>query len=153
MSKNRLICDTSQTGFKMITQKKLLEIVFEAASCFIPTDELTREQKQKLDNIRYKLCNCRICKKALESPKTEWKALGHANRRTWEIGISRDAVKLMAGIGKYRKLENIIPIFLLHLEQTIVHEIIHILFPELSEVQVRNKTSEWLNSFDWNQVI
>lgn len=134
---------------RTISQKKLLEILFEAAQCFIPTDELDDEQKDKLDNITYRLCDCWRCKKALTSPNIDWKALGHANKRTYRIGVSRDAVKLLAGIGKHGMT---IPIFLLQLMKTILHEIIHILFAEYDEEKVREKTNEWLSSFDWAEV-
>ena len=140
---------------KPVTRKKLLEIVFEASQCFIPTDELTNEQKDRLDNIRYGLCDCKICKRALTSPITEWKALGHSNRKTYYIGISQDSIEFMAGIGKYGPPSIprlIIPIFLLQLIKTILHEIIHILSPECNEEEVRDKTNAWLNSFDWSEV-
>jgi len=135
----------------VISQKKLLEIVYEAAQCFIPTERLTSEQLGKLDNISSHLCNCRQCRKALTSSEP-WKALGHANKKTYSIGISRDGIKLMAGIEK-RKPFSVTPIFLLDLLYTILHEVVHILFPEYSEEEASNKAYKWLNSFRWKEAI
>jgi len=133
-----------------LSQKKLLEIVYLASQCFIPTEELTREQLEKLDNINYRLCDCWRCKKTLTSQDKSGKALGHADKETRLIGISRDAFRSMAGISGHQTGCN--HIFLLRLIQTIVHEIVHVLFPEYSEERTIDKTNEWLNSFDWSQV-
>lgn len=133
-----------------LSQKKLLEITCNAAECFIPTDKLTDEQREKLDNIHYRLCDCWRCKKALTSPKIDSKTLGHANKKTHSIGMSRGAIKLLAGINKTGLT---VPVFPLLFIQTILHEIIHILFPGYGEKDVDNKAFEWLNSFNWKRIL
>jgi hypothetical protein len=45
------------------------------------------------------------------------------------------------------------PIFLLDLLHTILHEIVHILFPEYGEEEVNNKVYEWLDEFNWKRAL
>ena len=52
------------------------------------------------------------------------------------------------GIGR-KNNDLITPIALLELIKTILHEVIHKLFPDFSEMDVEDKATEWLNSFDW----
>jgi len=128
----------------MISQKKFLEIIYEAATCFIPTDELSYEELDIFDHsIRYSLCDCLRCRKA--------ELLGHASNRTGEIGVSRQAIKQLGAFDKDPGLASII---LLQLIKTILHEIIHIIKgPLFSEENTKMLTNQWLNKFDWNEVV
>jgi len=133
-----------------ISQRKLLSLVFEAAQCFIPTNELSDEQKERLDNIQVRLCSCRRCRRALETKMPEgWAWVGHAQKETYKVGISRDALKLLAGIGT----QEIFPTGFLEFIDISLHEIVHILFPEYSEEETTKKTFQWLNSLDWKALM
>lgn len=125
----------------MISQKKFLDIVYEAATCFIQTEELNDEQLEALDNIRYRLCDCRDCKKALNSGE-DISGIGHSYPSRREIRISRVFVKSL--IGNVRAL-----IGLLSLIKIILHEIGHVLYPDFAEMDIEDKVMEWFNSFDW----
>jgi hypothetical protein len=134
----------------MISEKKLLEIVVNATQCFIPDDRLTDEQKDTLNDIRYRLCNCSTCKKVVTRELNEpMGTLGHALRMQNSIGISRSSIKVLMGTS----IEGTIPIFLLQFIEVVLHEIIHILYPEYDEQETKRKTVEWLNSFDWKKVV
>ena len=128
----------------MISQKKFLDIVYWAATCFIQTDEFNDEQIEALDNISYRLCDCQICKKALVSGE-DISGIGHADKYMREIKISRAFVKSF--IGNIRP-----PIGLLLLIHTILHEAAHIIYPEFAEMDVEEKVMEWFNSFDWMEL-
>lgn len=123
----------------MISQKKVLDIVYEAATCFIQTEELSYEQLEILDNIRYRLCDCQECKKALDSGRC---SMGHAYKDRGEIRISRVFVKSL--LGNFHALGD-----LLLLIKFILHEIGHVLYPDFAEMDVEDKVMEWLNSFEW----
>ena len=126
----------------MISQKKFLDIVYEAATCFIQTEELNDEQLEALDNIRYRLCDCQVCKKALDSDQH---SIGHAYKDRREIRISRVFVKSL--IGNVRA-----SIGLLSLIKIILHEIGHIVYPDFAEMDIEDKVMEWFNSFDWTEI-
>lgn len=123
----------------MISQKKFLDIVYEATTCFVQTEELNDEQLEALDNICYRLCDCQECKKALDSDRH---GIGHAYKDRREIRISRVFVKSL--IGNVRA-----SIGLLSLIKIILHEIGHIVYPDLAEMDIEDKVMEWFNSFDW----
>jgi len=65
------------------------------------------------------------------------------------VGISRDALKLLAGIGT----QEIFPAGLLQFIEISLHEIVHILFPKYSEEETTKKTFQWLNSLDWKALM
>lgn len=123
----------------MVSQKKFLDIVYWAATCFIQTDEFNDEQLEALDNIRYRLCDCQECKKALGSGQL---SIGHADKAQREIRISRVFVKSL--IGNIRA-----SIGLFSLIKVILHEIGHIVYPDFAEMDVEDKMIEWFSSFDW----
>ena len=127
----------------MLTDAKLLQLVYDAATCYVPTEQLNEEQLERFDNITYRWCNCRRCKKSF---KIRDKVLipqnaAHANQISLEIRISRPVFK--------RHIDMAYPIFLLELIATTLHEIVHILFPEFNEDETINKTWEWLRKNEW----
>jgi hypothetical protein len=65
----------------MVSQKDVFSLVYDAAKCFIPMDELTEEQREKLEYITFRSCSCRHCR------MDDW--LGHANKRDLEICWSK----------------------------------------------------------------
>ena len=132
-----------------ISQRKLLSLVFEAAQCFIPTNELSDEQKERLDNIQVRLCSCRRCRRALETKMPQTHLLGHAQKETYKVRISHDAFYLLLGIDAQVS----VPMALLQFIETSLHEIVHILFPEYSEEETTKKTFQWLNSLDWKALM
>ena len=128
----------------MVTDKKLLELVFNSALCYIPTETLDEDQLEKLDNISYRWCKCKRCTR-------EYTILvqysGHANKKTLEIRISRKRFREELRRCTFRQ------ILLLELISVTLHEIIHILFPELNEEQVEKKTKAWISDNYWSAAI
>ena len=128
---------------KIINSSKFLELVFDAATSYIPPDELNDNQKEKLDNLTCKWCNCHFCKTELKvgneiiRPQYE----GHAQSEKNEIRISRNV------IGS----DDEIPRTLTEIIHIILHEVVHVLFPEYSEDETENKTKEWLRRSIWSQ--
>ena len=126
----------------MLTNQRLLELIFDAATCYIPIAELSKKQLERFDNITIHWCNCVLCKDyTVGNNATSHSAAGHANRVTCQIGISKYMNK--------RGFEITPPIFLLDLISTMVHEIVHILYPEFNEEQTREKTLELLKKNQW----
>lgn len=126
--------------------EELLEAISEAASCYIPIEELTEEQQEKLLNIRIKLCDCDLCKSYSKQPG-KIIAAGHAIKKTYEIGISEHYFNALEGTEQ----TGCVPVFLLEEIMTVLHEIIHVLFPDLSEKQTRRRTKAWLKRSIWLQ--
>lgn len=124
----------------MLTDEKLLELVYGAVTTYIPFEELSDEQKERFDNIRYQWCNCVRCKCALiiDGKILDPQSFGHANQKTLEIGISKAILRKM--------LQLTPPIFLLDLMFVTMHEIVHIIFPEFNEEQTDSKAFEWLKA-------
>lgn len=127
----------------MITDSKFLDLVYDAATSYIPQDEINDFQKEKLDNLSYRWCNCHWCKTELriedEIVRHQWE--GHAHREKNEIRISRTVFDPAD--------EAQIP--LTELIHTILHEIVHILFPEYDEDKTEEKTRQWLRKSIWSQ--
>jgi hypothetical protein len=119
----------------MVSQKAVFSLVFYSAQCFIPTEELTEEQLEKLDNITIHPCDCTFCR------HNKWMA--HARPYKAEISWSRQFWRDLIS-GKITK-----PIALIEAVGTVLHEIIHILFPEYNEKEVREKTCQWLKRNLW----
>ena len=119
----------------MVSQEAVFALIYNAATCFIPENELTEEQLEKLDNITFHGCRCRHCRKD--------KGLGHADSQRLEIGWSKPffgvllTQKFLMGATLFEALG------------TVLHEIIHILFPEYDEEQTRQKTCEWMKRNLW----
>jgi len=134
----------------MVSQKKFLDIVYWAATCFIQTDEFNDEQLEALDNIRYRLCDCQKCRKAGASGEdvSGIGQVGHADKYLREIRISRFFVKSLIG----NERMSCISIALLAMIKIILHEIGHIIYPDFAEMEVEDKVIEWFNSFDWNEL-
>ena len=127
----------------MLTDTKLLELVYNAATCYVPNEELNEEQLERFDNIRYRWCNCRRCRRAL---KIKEKVLipqyvAHANRSTLEISFSKPVLK--------EHINMPYSMFLLALIATALHEIVHVLFPEFNEEEAVDKTWKWLKKNNW----
>lgn len=138
---------------KMISMTRLLDLAYEAATCLVPTEKLTEEQLEKLDNINCRLCkpNCPTCNEI--RTRHRWasgQVFGHADHLTCYIGITHDLFRMIGGFDEH---ETIAPNFLLKLIATVLHEIIHVLFPEYTEDEVEDKTVEWAQSLDWGTVI
>lgn len=127
----------------MLTGAKLLQLVYDAATCYVPAGQLNEEQLERFDNITYRWCNCRRCRRAFKIgdkviiPQNA----GHANKRTLEIFLARSVLRQHIDIPH--------AMFLLELIATTVHEIVHILFPELNEEETIDKTWEWLKNNEW----
>ena len=129
----------------MVTQQKLLDMIYEASTCYVPTNELSEEQLWMFDNITYKWCNCIMCDRpfVIGDIKVRPQSAAHANSRTSEIAFSRRSFKNCLSFPP--------PIFLLEMIKTSLHEIVHILYPEYNEEQTKEKTSEWLRRSHWVQ--
>ena len=127
----------------MLTDAKLLELVYNSALCYIPHEQLDAKQLEKLDNITYRWCKCRRCQKPFKI-KDEIiipQNAGHANKKTLEICLSRPLLK---------QYEDLTPaIFLLDLIATALHEIVHVVYPEFNEDKTVVKTWEWLKRNSW----
>lgn len=119
----------------MVSQEAVFALIYNAATCFIPTNELTEEQLDKLDNITYHGCTCRLCRKD--------KVLGHANRMRLQIGWSKPFFSVLL------TQKMLMATTLFEAVGTVLHEIIHILFPDYDEKQTRQKTCEWLKRNLW----
>jgi len=128
-----------------LSGRKLLDHIFNAAYCYIPTDLLTEEQLERLDNFRYRFCQCKMCERTYPPALTKVipDIAGHANQRAWEIRISKRLFY------KFLLKEPFIPIALLDYIETALHEIIHILYPDFSEEETEAKTFEWLKKAEW----
>ena len=114
-----------------LSKETLIDLIYNTANSFVPTDELEDEQLTKFDNIRYEWCNCGICKRSS----------GHADKNHLKIGLS------WAHFGDL--FEWRVPISLFDVIVTALHEIVHILFPEYNEIQTEAKVKEWaLKSID-----
>ena len=127
----------------MLTDAKLLQLVYDAATCYVPTEQLNEEQLERLDNITYRWCNCRRCKKALkigdETIRPQY--VGHANKRTLEICLSRSFLR--------KRVDMPYAMFLLELIGIALHEVVHILFPEFNEEETIDKTWVCLKNNEW----
>lgn len=127
----------------MLTNAKLLDLLYNSATCYIPTEDLTEEQLERFDNITYRWCNCRRCKKALKIRDriVRPQYIGHADKKTLEISLSEPVLREVIALPA--------PISLLELIGTCLHEIAHVLFPEFNEDQTNDKTWEWLRRNEW----
>lgn len=119
----------------MVSQEAVFELIYDAATCFIPTNELTVEQLDKLDNITFRECRCQHCR------KDGW--IGHADKKRREISWSKPFFSVLLT----QKMSMGATLF--EAVGTILHEIIHTLFPEYDEEQTRQKTYEWLKRNLW----
>jgi len=94
----------------MLTDRKLLKLIYDSATCYIPREELNEEQIKKLENINYRWCNCKQCKNQIKQ------FFGHTDKNS--IYIAKPFLK-----------EYVSGDFLLRAIETTLHEIVHILFP------------------------
>lgn len=126
----------------MMTDKKLIELLFNAALCYIPNEELSENQRERLDKITYRWCSCRGCKRrGLLEQIIGPEFIGHANKQTLEIYLSRPFLR--------ENIDMPIPSFLLTMIEATLHEIVHILFPDCNEPQTDKKTRNWLMKNEW----
>ena len=66
----------------MLTNQRLLELVLNAATCYFPTDELSKEQLESFDKITIHWCNCALCRTyAVGNSRVGSSVAGHVNRR------------------------------------------------------------------------
>jgi hypothetical protein len=112
----------------MLSDAKLLELVFDAATCYIPDEELDESQLERIDNIRYHWCKCKTCSGNGIG--------GHADWRQLEIGFSKRWFE--------ESMELPSSMFLIRFVHLCLHEIIHVIFPELNEEEVWMKASDWI---------
>jgi hypothetical protein len=119
----------------MVSQKDVFELIYDAAICFIPYEDLTDEQLERLDNITMKGCRCKLC--------TEKNYLGHANVWKLEICWSKPF------FSDFLKHKFSMKQTLFEAIAVVLHEIIHILYPNYGEQQVRRKTLVWLKRNLW----
>ena len=117
-----------------MSQEAVFELIYNAATCFVPTNELTDEQLDKLNDITYRGCRCRLCR--------EGGIAGHANKLECKIRWSKPFFKdlITQRVSMHYTLFEAI--------DTMLHETIHILFPEYDEEQTKQKTYEWLKRSD-----
>ena len=132
----------------MISQSKLLEIIYNTSTVFVNTDELDYEQLDRFDGITYYQCDCERCKRAFTS--SEEQAVGHANKFRYSIGISRTALKNSLALSDKRV--GMRSIGFLDIMKATLHEFIHILYPDFVEMEVEEKAIEWLSSYDWSDL-
>ena len=125
-----------------ISFEKFVEIMYNTTLCFIPDGVLDEEQLHKLDNMAYRFCDCQMCSNA--------KIIGHADGKNNTIHVSRNAIMGMAGLNTNMWSA---PATLLQFVITILHEIIHVLYPDYDESETDEKTLQWLNMFDWNEFV
>ncbi len=123
----------------MLTDTKLLELIYGAAISYVPHKQLTEEQSERLGHIKYQWCDCQMCKTSfwMDGKPTE----GHASIPSSELYLSKQFFK--------RSLSMQFPALLLNLIKTALHETVHILFPEFDEKQTEAKTFEWLKNNEW----
>jgi hypothetical protein len=127
----------------LVSQEAVFKLIYNAATCFIPTNELTEEQLDKLDNITYHGCTCRLCRGGNALGHPDGMALGHADRMKLKICWSKPFFSVLL------TQEMSMSATLFAAVDTILHEIIHILFPEYDEEETRQKTCEWLKRNLW----
>ncbi len=123
----------------MLTDTKLLELIYGAAISYIPYNQLDEEQIKTLENIEYQWCTCKMCKTSFWMDGEP--VNGHATVSALEIYLSRPFLK--------QSLSMQFPVLILHLIKIALHETIHILFPEFNEKQTEDKTFEWLKNNEW----
>ena len=118
-------------------------MIVDFAMEIIPREELSDDQKDRLDNIEYHFCKCRHCdpEGTFERLK-HWSYSAHADRGRLKIGVS----------SRFFREDQEMSGFLLIWVETILHEVSHILYPENNEEQTENVAREWLSTFDWNMV-
>lgn len=119
----------------MVSQEAVFKLVYNAATCFIPHNELTDDQREILDSITIHGCSCKHCR------KDNW--IGHAYPIQHEIGWSKPF------FSKLLKQDMMMTGTLLEAIGTTLHEIIHIIYPDYDEEDVRQKTCEWLSKQLW----
>jgi hypothetical protein len=109
-----------------------LTLAYNAALCFIPTDELSHIQQLMLESVTYRWCNCELCTTTCAA---------HAN-------IEKPAYLVICLSqpfwNKHLTVSTTAGFALLDLIFTIIHEIIHLLFINFTEEQVDKKVIEWL---------
>jgi len=122
----------------MVSQEAVFTLIYNAAKCFVPTNELSEEQLERLDSITIRSCRCRHCRKN--------HYLGHVTKGKSEISWSKPFFSELLT----EKLS--MDATLLEAIGTVLHEIIHILFPEYDEEQTKRKTCDWLKRNLWFEV-
>ena len=125
----------------MLTDSQFLQLVYESAKCYVTTKELNEKQRKRLDNITYRWCKCQICTRESGNWYAVGKAMGHSDKNTLEICFSRSNFKECVSEPEAG--------FLLELIMLALHEIVHILYPEFSETETVQKTSEWIKRNEW----
>ncbi|MGA2682210.1 MAG: hypothetical protein ABSF44_10485 [Candidatus Bathyarchaeia archaeon] len=115
----------------MISQKRFFELILDLAKSLVPREGLADEQLDKLCELTISGCRCNMCKHN--------EANAHTDKRGHEIRWSRYHFwddDIIAGSPDCDTL----------LEATldIFHEIIHQLFPDYDEQEVRQKAVEFL---------
>jgi len=128
----------------MISRKKLLDLIVKSAEVVIPFGDLTDEQRDILLSIQYRFCDCKRCSSPYVNEKPKADALAHFNKRTYVVSISKRWFDfyLQKDFAPYIGLFIVI--------RTMLHEILHGLYPLLGESAIEQKTTEWLNAFDWD---
>lgn len=119
----------------MVSQEAVFILIYDAATSLIPTDELTKEQLEKLGNITIHGCRCRICRKG--------EIMGHADKERLEIRWSKPYFSELLA----RKFSLSVTLFLA--VSITLHEIVHILFPEYDEEETIQKTYNLLKRNLW----
>ena len=112
-------------------EKEILAILFDAILMVLDSAKLlNNEQKTHALYLFYNLCSCEACQKDLGA---------HINKKG-QIRISK---KLFLKILNQRKP---LPISLLELMYTLLHELLHGIFPEFDERIIVKKTEQVWNS-------
>lgn len=119
---------------RMASQEAVFKLIYNAAKCFIPRDELSQAQLERLCNITLRSCRCRECRR--------YEYLGHTDKSTLEISWSQPFVSHLL---TYKDLMD--GLFLT--VGMAVHEIVHVLFPDYTEEQTRRKACDWLKKNLW----
>ena len=107
------------------TEKEVLDALYDVAFVVLEsTPQLNNEQKTRALYFSYNLCSCEACQKECGA---------HINKK----GQIRISQKLFQN-----KLQSPSPAGLLELMYTILHEVLHGIFPELDEQTIAEKTEQ-----------
>ena len=113
----------------MRTQTQILDAIYNAAVTILEsTTELNDQQKTRALYLQYNLCECDACQKNCAS---------HINKKG-QIRISQQFFQ--------NTLQCPPPAGIMEVMYTILHQILHGVFPELDEEEIAQKTQESWNN-------
>jgi hypothetical protein len=108
-------------------------------------EELNDTQLKRFENISYKWWNCQICSKKFGKFYEVKRNATHCDKNILEISFSLPNYKENLVISKTG--------IILELFVTIIHEIVHIIYPNFNEKETIEKTWNWIIKNQWTQGI